>query len=269
MKTKIEKYKEYLIQWLRNWHKENGNGGCLVIGISGGKDSSVVAALCVEALGKERVLGVLMPNGTQSDIDDSYAVCKHLGIDYVRININTAYNAILDGLVYNGIEASNQTKVNLGPRLRMSTLYAVAQSVNGRVVGTSNLDETLLGFFTRWGDGVSDVEPIIKMHVSEVVELGLALGLPEYLVKKTPSDGLTGVSDETSFGFTYNEFETFFNERNGRLDNTLPAEQYYGNEQKMLNMFNKSEFKRKPIPEPEYYPTYFDNDVPEVAEEVK
>lgn len=261
MVTKIERYKAYLIDWLYDWFKKNGDGCKAVVGVSGGKDSSVIAALCVEALGKDRVLGVLMPNGIQSDIDDSYALCEHLGIEYVRVNINTAYSSILVGLDYNGITASTQTKVNLGPRLRMTTLYAVAQSVNGRVVGTSNLDETMLGWCTRFGDNAADVEPIIKMHVDEVVELGLALGLPENLVKKAPADGLTAKTDEDNFGFTYAEFKEFF-EKNSGISTTIDKQGLTEKEQKMLGMFEKSEFKRKPIPEPKWYPCVFEDGYP-------
>jgi NAD+ synthase len=255
--TKIEKYKVYLVSWLRDWFETNGKDCNAIVGISGGKDSTVVAALCVEALGKDRVIGVLMPNGEQNDITDSYAVCRHLGIKYIEVNMQMAYSNIIMQMQSQGIKASEQTKINLGPRLRMSTLYAVSQSVNGRVIGTSNLDEYLLGFCTRWGDSVADVEPIINMHVSEVIELGLALGLPEYLVKKTPSDGLTGSSDEEKFGFTYKEFEEFYNKTYGNL---YPPHLYELNEkqEKMVSMFLKSGFKRKEIPHPSDYPCFYE-----------
>lgn len=205
--TKIEKYKAYLIDWLREWFEDNGKDCNAVVGISGGKDSTVVAALCVEALGKDRVIGVLMPNGEQHDIADSYKVCRHLGIRHVEINIAGAYYNILKQFPREGIkETSEQTKINLSPRLRMSTLYAVSQSVNGRVVGTGNASEIFAGFYTRYGDGAYDVNPIAKLAMEEVVELGLALGLPEYLVKKAPSDGLTGKTDNDVFnerGYSY------------------------------------------------------------------
>lgn len=204
--NKIEKYKEYLIQWLRDWFEDNGKDCNAVVGISAGKDSTVVAALCVEALGKDRVIGVLMPNGEQNDIEDSYTVCRHLGIKYVEVNMQMAYSNIIMQMQSQGIKASEQTKINLGPRLRMSTLYAISQSVNGRVVGTGNASEIFVGFYTRYGDGACDVNPIAKLAMEEVVELGLALGLPEYLVKKAPSDGLTGKTDNDVFnehGYSY------------------------------------------------------------------
>lgn len=204
--VKIERYKDYLITWIREWFEINGDGCKAVIGISAGKDSTVVAALCVEALGKDRVIGVLMPNGEQNDIADSYAVCHHLGIRYIEINMQMAYSNIVMQMQGQGVKASEQTKINLGPRLRMSTLYAVSQSVNGRVVGTGNASEIFAGFYTRYGDGAYDVNPIAKLAMEEVVELGLALGLPEYLVKKAPSDGLTGKTDNDVFnerGYSY------------------------------------------------------------------
>lgn len=258
-KELINKYRDYLIQWLRDWFENNGKDCNAIIGISGGKDSTCVSALCVAALGADRVIGVLMPNGEQNDIEDSYAVCRHLGIRAVEINIGGAYQNLLGQFGYQNIWASDQTKVNLAPRLRMSTLYAVSQSLNGRVIGTSNLDETMLGFFTRWGDGVSDCEPIIKLHANEVVELGLSLGVPEYLMKKAPSDGLTGSTDEQAFGFTYQEFQDFYEKMHGNVVNPVLNFEPTEKEQKMLDMCKKSDFKRKPIPEPDKYLCYYDD----------
>lgn len=214
MKEKIENYKKYLIRWVREWFDENGKDSNAVIGISGGKDSTVVAGLCVKALGKERVIGVLMPNGVQKDIDDSRAVCEHLGIVSYEIDINGAYSSILDEMKspHNNIAPSPQTLINLAPRLRMATLYAVSQSMNGRVVGTGNASEIFAGYYTRYGDGANDVNPIANLTTDEVVEIGLSLGLPEYLVKKTPSDGLTGKSDDDSFkerGFSYEHINKY------------------------------------------------------------
>lgn len=209
------KVKNDCVQWIRDWFKENGKGCNAVIGISGGKDSSVVAALCCEALGKHRVIGVLMPNGKQSDIEDSIELVEHLGIKFTQINIKDAYDGILDemGDLYvpmsdgsytnQRMAISDQTEINLAPRLRMATLYAISQSINGRVACTDNFSEAYIGYSTRWGDNIGDFSPLANLTTDEVVAVGDALGLPYELTHKVPSDGLCGKTDEDRFGFTY------------------------------------------------------------------
>lgn len=192
-----------VVNWIRNWFEENGKGCNAVIGISGGKDSSIVAALCVEALGKDRVVGILMPNGVQSDIDDAKQLVEFLGIRYYICNIKDAYDASIKSLAQSGIDISEQTVINLPPRLRMTTLYAFSQSLNGRVANTCNLSEDFVGYSTRYGDAAGDFSPLAGLTVREVKEVGLYLGLPENLVVKTPSDGLCGHTDEDKLGFTY------------------------------------------------------------------
>ena len=204
--------KESLIQWIRDWFDKNGKGCNAVIGISGGKDSSVCAALCVEALGKERVIGVLMPNGIQSDIADSCQLVEHLGIQNVTINIADAVIAVHTQLKEADIEVSEQTEINLPPRIRMSVLYAVSQSVNGRVINTCNLSEDWVGYSTRYGDSAGDVSLLGKLTVQEVKALGRELGLPENLVDKTPSDGLCGSTDEQKLGFSYAVLDRYIRE---------------------------------------------------------
>ena len=190
------KTKEALIVWIRAWFEKNGRDCNAVIGISGGKDSSVCAALCVEALGRDRVIGVLMPNGTQSDIADSRQLIEHLGIRSVTLNIAGAVDAIHTQLRAARIDATAQTEINLPPRVRMSVLYAVSQSMNGRVINTCNLSEDWVGYSTRYGDSAGDVSLLGKLTVQEVKALGREMGLPENLVEKTPSDGLCGSTDE-------------------------------------------------------------------------
>ena len=204
--------KKSLIQWTREWFDKNGKGCNAVIGISGGKDSSVCAALCVEALGKERVIGVLMPNGVQSDIADSRQLVAHLGIQNVTINIADAVIAVHTQLKEADIEVSEQTEINLPPRIRMSVLYAVSQSMNGRVINTCNLSEDWVGYSTRYGDSAGDVSLLGKLTVQEVKALGRELGLPENLVDKTPSDGLCGNSDEQKLGFAYAVLDRYIRE---------------------------------------------------------
>ena len=211
MKFDAERVKNEIVEWIRKWFQENGPGCNAVIGISGGKDSSVAAALCVEALGKDRVYGIRMPNGIQYDIADAKRVCEHLGIHSFDCDISKAYKAICDEIgwaIYamsnmKVTEPSEQTKINLPPRIRMATLYAVSQSLNGRVVCTDNFSESWVGYSTRWGDNVGDFAPLADLTSDEVIAVGEACGLPDWAIHKTPADGLTGKSDEDNFGFTY------------------------------------------------------------------
>ena len=206
------KTKEALIVWIRAWFGKNGRDCNAVIGISGGKDSSVCAALCVQALGKDRVIGVLMPNGTQSDIADSRQLVEYLGIRSVTVNIAGAVDAIHTQLRTARIAATAQTEINLPPRIRMSVLYAVSQSMNGRVINTCNLSEDWVGYSTRYGDSAGDVSLLGKLTVQEVKALGQEMGLPENLVEKTPSDGLCGSSDEQKLGFSYAVLDRYIRE---------------------------------------------------------
>lgn len=202
------KIKNECILWIRDFFENNGNGCNAVVGISGGKDSSVAAALCVEALGKDRVIGVLMPQGEQHDIDMAYMLVNHLGIKHYEVNVKDAVDGILNNLPKD-IEITAQTKQNIPPRIRMSTLYAVSQSVNGRVCNTCNLSEDWVGYSTRYGDSVGDFSPMSNLTVTEVKEIGYLLGLPRELVDKTPIDGLCGKSDEENLGFTYAELDVY------------------------------------------------------------
>ena len=207
------KTKNEIVEWIREYFEENGKGCKAVIGISGGKDSSIAAALCAEALGKDRVVGVLMPNGVQSDISDSVKLVEFLGIPYVELNIGDAFQAMkamLEGsadlLALSGTTGiTKDTEVNLPPRLRMSTLYAVGQMLPGgaRVVNTCNASEDYVGYSTKYGDAAGDFSPLSHLLVHEVRQIGDILGLPYDLVYKTPSDGLSGQDDEQKLGFTY------------------------------------------------------------------
>ncbi len=195
--------KNDIVKWIRNWFEENGSGCNAVIGISGGKDSSVAAALCVEALGKDRVFGVLMPNGEQHDIDMAELLVSHLGIDSVTINIKDAFDAISSQVSEKLGEFTDMSRQNLPPRIRMTVLYAVSQSKNGRVVNTCNLSEDWVGYSTRYGDSVGDFSPLSNLTVTEVKDIGRVSGLPSVLVDKVPIDGLCGKTDEDNLGFTY------------------------------------------------------------------
>lgn len=202
--------KDRCVAWIQEFFRENGPGCNAVVGISGGKDSSVVAALCVEALGKERVIGVLMPCGEQPDIDKARKLVSHLGIKNYEVNVKDAIDGILNQMTE--IEITKQAKTNLPPRIRMSTLYAVSQSMNGRVANTCNLSEDWVGYSTRYGDSVGDFSPLSRLTVTEVKEIGRVLGLPDDLVDKVPIDGLSGKTDEENLGFTYEMLDRYIRE---------------------------------------------------------
>lgn len=217
MKFDALRVKNEIVNWIRTWFDENGKGCCAVLGISGGKDSSVAAALCAEALGKERVVGVLMPNGEQFDIDVSRALVAHLGVRSVVVNIHDAYEGMMAQLTAALGEVSPQSVQNLPPRLRMAAVYAVSQSVNGRVVNTCNLSEDWVGYSTRYGDSVGDFSPLSMLTVQEVKAVGRALGLPDCFVEKPPIDGLCGKTDEDNLGFSYATLDRYI--RSGVCEN--------------------------------------------------
>ena len=229
--------KNKMVNWIRDWFEHNGNECKAIVGISGGADSSVVAALCVEALGKDRVFGVLMPNGEQSDIDYAIDLVKHLDIKYTIVNIQDAYKGIIDNLDLPLI--SNQTKINLPPRIRMATLYAVSQTVNGRVANTCNLSEDWVGYSTRYGDSVGDFSPLSNVTKTEVKEIGKVLGLPDELIYKVPSDGLCDKTDEDNLGFTYDALDRYI--RTGEIEDV-------DIKKKIDYMHNKNLFKLQLMP---------------------
>ena len=208
-----EKVKNECVQWIRDFFEVNGKDCNAVVGISGGKDSSIVAALCVEALGKDRVIGVLMPCGEQADMDMAKLLVETLGIKHYIVNIKDAVEGITNSIPF---ELSVQSKTNLPPRIRMSTLYAVSQSHNGRVANTCNLSEDWVGYSTRYGDSAGDFSPCSMLTVDEMKQIGRLLGLPDVLVDKVPIDGLCGKTDEDNLGFTYAELDRYI--RTGEIE---------------------------------------------------
>ena len=217
-----EKAVKATVKWIRDWFEVNGPGCNVIVGVSGGKDSSIAAALCAEALGKERVIGVMMPNGEQSDIDMAKLLVDHLGIENYTINIKGAFDSVISEMKAAGLEPSKDTIINLPPRLRMSTLYAVCQSRNGRVVNTCNLSEDWVGYSTRYGDSVGDFSPMSCFTTAEIRAMGRVLGLPEVLIEKVPSDGLSGMSDEDKLGFTYAVLDRYI--RTGEIEDPATKE---------------------------------------------
>lgn len=239
-KFDAKKVKDEIVAWIRNWFNLNGNDCAAVVGISGGKDSSVVAALCVEALGKDRVFGVLMPQGRQKDISYSHKLCHFLDIEYqifpIGTIVNTAEYEISTSL---NQPLSTQTTTNLPARIRMTSLYAVAQTINGRVANTCNLSEDWVGYATRYGDGAGDFAPLSNLTVTEVKAIGRELGLPEELIEKIPTDGLCGKTDEDNLGFTYDVLDKYI--RTGKIDDLSVKE-------KIDFMHEKNLFKLQPMP---------------------
>jgi len=294
--------KRRCVDWIKKTFDEIGPDCKAVVGISGGKDSTITAALCVEALGKERVVGVLMPCIDEDDLReklparalslfgsssnytikpdskaellamkklnaavsaqvDGYKVCEFLGIQCYCININHIVNAITRPFNYAEmkLKLSDQALINILPRVRMTVLYAVSQSINGRVANTSNLSEIFLGYSTRWGDSTGDFAPLANLTVTEVKAIGheleYELGLPSYLIEKTPDDGLVGKSDEDNFGFTYKELDDFI--RTGKHDTDAAGIL-------MIERHRKNLFKSKPIVSFDWYEIF-----PEEAESGK
>lgn len=235
-KTDVQK----IISWIKDYFDKNSWAKGAILGMSGGKDSLVVAKLCAEALGKDRVLGIIMPNGNMLDIDDATKSCKIIGIDYRVVDISSAYNAILDissPVIKEKVESVNSvTTINIAPRVRMTVLYSIGASLDYLVANTSNLSEFEVGYTTKWGDNVGDFAPIANFTKSEVCEIGLILGLPEKLVHKTPSDGLSGMSDEQKLGFSYNDLDKFI--RTGSVGL---------NHDKIVKMHINSEHKRQGV----------------------
>ncbi len=207
------KVKSDCVNWIRQFFAENGPDCNAVLGVSGGKDSSIVAALCVEALGKDRVIGVLMPNGEQTDIDMSYKLVNHLGIKHYVVNIHDAVEGLKGAIP---MELTEQSRTNMPPRIRMTALYAVSQCCNGRVANTCNLSEDWVGYSTRYGDSVGDFSPLSRLTVQEVLAIGRILDLTRELVEKVPDDGLCGKTDEDNLGFTYAELDRYI--RTGEIE---------------------------------------------------
>lgn len=217
-----KKATEATVTWIQDWFQENGPDCNAIIGISGGKDSSITAALLVKALGKDRVIGVLMPNTIQSDIDMAKLLVEHLGIDHYIINIGSGYDALM-GEIRNALgDVKRDSEINLPARLRMSTLYAVGQSRNGRVANTCNLSEDWVGYSTRYGDAAGDFSPISSFTTAEVRAIGRELGVPDVLIEKAPTDGLSGLTDEDKLGFTYEVLDRYI--RTGEIDDPATKE---------------------------------------------
>lgn len=234
-----EKEIENITNWIKNYFADNGSADtCAVIGISGGKDSTIAAALCARAIGSDRVIGVLMPNGEQEDIDVARRVCEHLGIQSMELNIKDITYSFYDTLINFSDSTLNSKVYNNSPaRIRMSLLYAVAAMVGGRVVCTCNRSEEYVGWSTKYGDAAGDFAPLLDYTVREVKTIGQYLGLPDEFVNKVPIDGLCGKTDEESFGFTYEQLDAYI------LDAEVPDVNTLGN----IKWLNKNSKHKRDI----------------------
>ena len=239
------------IENIVNGLKASNPSGKAVIGISGGKDSTVVAYLAVKAYGKENVIGVMMPNGEQKDINDAKRVCELLGIKSLIVNIGFAYK-VLTGEIYTNLmdggvlknEIPSQYSTNTPARLRMTTLYGVAAILGGRVLNTCNRSEDVLGYSTFYGDSAGSYGPICDYTVSEVRQIGLALGTPEDLVMKAPNDGMCGSTDEQNLSkqlnipnFTYERLDHLIRREMDEVDFTVDEIN------RIVKLYNKMKFK--------------------------
>lgn len=251
--NKAEKNLEKVLRWLADYKEETKCKG-VVLGISGGKDSTVVGMLAKKIWG-DNVYGVIMPNGEQADYDDAVEVASTIGIQHAVVNIGTTMNTLLLNIenvlgvnpngepdwFENAPKISEKALTNIPPRIRMTVLYAIAQTLGYRVIGTGNASEIFIGWTTKWGDGAHDLNPIAHLTCTEVVEIGKLLAkefeLDEKFVSKPPSDGLTGKTDEDNFGFTYEELDKYIaNDHSSLSEETIL---------KIKRMHENSEHKRQ------------------------
>ena len=218
----VEKVTKGCIDWTRKWFEyKSGNAEGIVVLVSAGKDSAVTAKICAEAIGRDKVFGIIMPNGKQKDLDDAIFVCESIGIRYRIINIEKVYNSMMDVLNFSGVDnkyvISPHTATNISPRIRMTVAYAIAQEMHYRVAGSGNFSEKYVGYCTKHGDANGwDFNPIGGLLCTEVIKVGEYLGIPDRIIHKAPSDGLCGKSDEESFGFSYETLDEFI--KNGKIE---------------------------------------------------
>jgi NAD+ synthase len=233
------------IDWTKNFLKRT-NGRKIVVGVSGGKDSSAMLGVSVAAVGKDNVIGVMMPNGIQSDIEDSKKIIDHLGVKGIEINIGYAVQNLANQISNSSL--ASQAIINMPARVRMTTLYGVAQNIGGRVANTCNLSEDIVGYATLYGDSAGDFSPFGLLTTEEVIEIGDDLGLPYELMHKTPSDGLCGKSDEDNLGFTYKEI-------NELIRKNIHGPHY----EEIMDKYRKNIFKTEIIQIPKFNPGYFNS----------
>lgn len=240
-----KKVTEEIIEFIRKYYKENNLLGA-VIGISGGKDSGVVAGLFSRALGPENVLGLWMPcHSKDEDKMNAYLVANHFGFDIKEVDLTYLYDNYVDNIknIYTGINEDNliDANINIKPRLRMSTLYynaALLSSIKGGtyiVPGTSNACEIYVGYFTKGGDNVSDINVLADLTVEEVIKVGKYIGVPDVVVNKLPDDGLSGLTDEEKLGVSYKNIAAVLNNEEVEENTKLKIKELHN---KNMHKFN-------------------------------
>lgn len=235
----LKKEMENSITWIKQY-VENSRAKGIVIGNSGGKDSATVLAMAVEAIGKENVLAVSMPcNSQNTDFEDAKLVAEKFGVNFIKVDLTNCYSE-MEKEINSKLEQnlSKESTVNIKPRLRMTTLYGIAQSLNYLVIGTGNLCEAMVGYTTKWGDNSSDFNPIGNFTVDEVLEIGKMLGVPEKILKKAPNDGLGGLTDEEKMGIKYSQITQMI--ETGKTEENAQKE--------ILRRYNNSKHKRQLVP---------------------
>lgn len=249
----VEKVTNECIQWIRNWFEKNGPGCNAILGLSGGKDSTIVAALCAKALGPDRVIGVAMPDKGQG-INEADKIAEYLGIRYMELPIGDTCS-VLSNSADGKFDWSEQSLQNIPPRVRMTMLFAVSQTFNGRVANTCNLSEDFVGYATLFGDAAGSFAPLSQLTVTEIYQIGDYLGLPYEWVHKVPDDGLPHSSpDEEKFGFSYAELDRYIRE------NIVPEGKCNNSDElkidKIRRMYWNNKFKTDIVQIPCYWPEY-------------
>lgn len=241
----LEEETNNIIKWIKEYIKQSGAKG-VVVGNSGGKDSSTVIALATKAIGKENVITIGMPClSNDNDLEDARLVSETFNVPILEIDLSSTYNELEDKinkeLIKNNLsnEISKEGKINIRPRLRMTTLYGVAQTLGYLVAGTGNKSEAFVGYTTKWGDSSSDFNPIANFTVEEVLQIGKYLGVPNKIITKAPNDGLEGKTDEEKMGVTYKQIAEYM--ETGKTDIEVI--------EKIEKLHKISEHKRNPIPE--------------------
>ena len=241
--NKLKKEMNNAILWIKDYvEKSHANG--VVLGLSGGKDSAVVLAMAVKALGSDKIIAVSMPcHSISADYEDAKAVAEKFNVKFITVDLTRSYNefesSVNSVIEEVGVsELSVEAKVNVKPRLRMLTLYSIAQSMGCLVIGTGNLCEAMVGYTTKWGDSASDFNPLANFTVSEVFKMGEFLDVPEQILKRAPSDGLGGQTDEEKMGIKYSQIEEMI--ETGNTDEVAKEE--------ILKRFNASKHKRSLVP---------------------